>query len=90
MSRNAGDDNVTKCTFDDHLPIGYTTMCVQKFMYKKLVAIKETNEIYYDSFKLPSCCMCMYTVNSDLLTRKGGLAEDQTALRSRFGHVKKN
>lgn len=86
MSRNAD----STCKFDDHLPTGYISTCIQKYMYKKLVAIKETNEIYYDSFKLPSCCMCMYTVNSELLTRKGGLSEDQTIVQSRFEHKKKN
>lgn len=69
---NAG----TTCKFNDLLPNGYTTTCVQKYIYKKLVAIKDAKEIYYESFKLPSCCECMYSVNPELLTRKGGLGEE--------------
>ncbi|XP_025198393.1 protein spaetzle-like [Melanaphis sacchari] len=69
---NAG----TTCKFNDLLPNGYTTTCVQKYIYKKLVAIKDSKEIYYESFKLPSCCECMYSINPDLLTRKGGLGEE--------------
>jgi len=69
---NAGES----CKFSEHLPIGYTTTCVQKYIYKKLVAIKDSKEIYYESFKLPSCCSCMYTVNPDLLTRKSGVPEN--------------
>ena len=50
-----------KCKFNGLLPLGYTTTCVQKYIYKKLVAIKDFKEIYYESFKLPSCCECMYS-----------------------------
>lgn len=64
------------CKFSDNLPLGYTATCVQKFIYKKLVAIKESKEVYYDNFKLPSCCSCMYSQNPDLLTRKGGEMEN--------------
>lgn len=67
MCRNAGE----KCKFNDNLPIGHTSTCVQKYIYKKLVAMKDSNEIYYENFKLPSCCACMYSVNTDLLTRIG-------------------
>lgn len=55
----------TKCKFNDLLPLGYTSTCVQKFIYKKLVAIKDSKEVYYESFKLPSCCECMYSSNAD-------------------------
>jgi len=36
-----------------------------------MVAIKDSNEVYYESFKIPSCCECMYSINpdADLLTR---------------------
>lgn len=74
---NAG----TTCKFNDLLPIGYTTTCVQKYIYKKLVAIKDSKEIYYESFKLPSCCECMYSINPDLLTRKGGLGGELDSRR---------
>lgn len=74
---NAG----TTCKFNDLLPIGYTTTCVQKYIYKKLVAIKDSKEIYYESFKLPSCCECMYSVNPDLLTRKGALGGELESRR---------
>lgn len=71
MCRNVGET----CKFSEHLPTGYTTTCVQKYIYKKLVAIKDSKEIYYESFKLPSCCSCMYSVNPEFLTRKGGESE---------------
>lgn len=41
------------------------------------MAIKESKEVYYDNFKLPSCCACMYSQNPELLTRKGGDVENQ-------------
>ncbi|XP_026821576.1 uncharacterized protein LOC113559983 [Rhopalosiphum maidis] len=60
------------CAFDETLPLGYTSTCVQKYIYKRLMTIKGSQEFYYDSFKLPSCCKCMYSINADLLTRIGG------------------
>lgn len=74
MCRNAGEP----CKFNGHLPIGHTTTCIQKYIYRKLVAMKDSNEIYYENFKLPSCCACMYSVNTDLLTRIGGDPENSS------------
>ncbi|XP_050435265.1 protein spaetzle-like isoform X2 [Adelges cooleyi] len=54
------------CKFCEHLPSGYTTICVQKYIYRKLAAIKDSKEMYYDSFRMPSCCACMYTADLDL------------------------
>ncbi|VVC38349.1 Carbohydrate-binding-like fold,Spaetzle,PLC-like phosphodiesterase, TIM beta/alpha-barrel [Cinara cedri] len=53
--------------FSDSLPMGYKTTCVQKYIYKKLMAITEGEDIYYDTFKLPSCCACMYSFDENLL-----------------------
>ncbi|KAL4127401.1 hypothetical protein QTP88_011572 [Uroleucon formosanum] len=60
------------CKFDDTLPTGYVSTCVQKYIYKRLISVGGSNQFYYDSFKMPSCCQCMYSINEDLLTRKGG------------------
>lgn len=38
-----------------------------------MVAITDLKEVYYEDFKLPSCCVCMYSINPDLLTRKGAV-----------------
>ncbi|CAI6368618.1 unnamed protein product [Macrosiphum euphorbiae] len=71
--KNAG----ATCKFDDIFPLGYATICVQKYIYKKLVAIKDSKEIYYESFKLPSCCECMYIKITDISSRfNQGLTED--------------
>jgi len=78
------------CKFNDLLPIGYTTTCVQKYIYKKLVAIKDSKEIYYESFKLPSCCECMYSVNPDLLTRKGGELDNRQLYQNQSETSKRN
>ncbi|KAL5236667.1 hypothetical protein ACI65C_004077 [Semiaphis heraclei] len=64
-------DTRVPCTFDSTLPLGYVSTCIQKYLYKRLISIEGTNEFYYDTFKMPSCCQCMYSVNEDLLTRKG-------------------
>lgn len=72
--RNAGNT----CMFQENLPMGYNITCVQKYMYKRLVAIKDSKDVYYlDSFKFPSCCACMYSVNTQILTRIGGGTPDQ-------------
>jgi len=60
------------CMFADTLPFGYISTCVQKYIYKRLMTFKGTQEFYYDSFKLPSCCKCMYGINAELLTWKDG------------------
>lgn len=46
------------------------------------MAIKDSNEIYYESFKLPSCCACMYSAIADQLTRKGEETENKRLLSS--------
>lgn len=81
MCRNAG--TTCKKIISDSLPIGYTSTCIQKYIYKKLVAVTDSKEIYYEDFKLPSCCVCMYSANPDLLTRKGGAeSENRRSLQS--------
>ncbi|XP_050533305.1 uncharacterized protein LOC126901109 [Daktulosphaira vitifoliae] len=64
------------CKFSENLPNGYTTTCVQKYIYRKLVAIKDTKEIYYESFRLPSCCACMYTAKAGIEDRSLSLRFD--------------
>lgn len=60
------------CMFDGTLPTGYVSTCIQKYLYKRLITISGSNEFYYDTFKMPSCCQCKYRIDEDRLTRKGG------------------
>lgn len=64
-------------------------MCVQKYIYKKLVAITDSKEIYFENFKLPSCCVCMYSVNPSLLTRKGVEPENRKLFHNQSEPLKK-
>ncbi|XP_015372221.1 PREDICTED: protein spaetzle-like [Diuraphis noxia] len=58
-------DTRVPCTFDSSLPLGYVSTCIQKYLYKRLITIGGKNEFYYDTFKMPSCCQCMYSANED-------------------------
>lgn len=87
MCRNSGEQS--SCKFSDNLPIGYSSMCVQKYIYKKLVAITDSKEIYFENFKLPSCCVCMYSVNPSLLTRKGIEPENRKLFQNQSEPLKK-
>lgn len=52
--------------------------------------MKDSNEIIYDSFKLPSCCVCMYSVNPDQMTRMGGDIENRKFIQSHTEPLKKS
>jgi len=55
LCRNDGK----KCKFDSLLPFGYTSTCVQKYGYTKLIAINGSNETDYENIKIPLYCECM-------------------------------
>ncbi|CAI6354220.1 unnamed protein product [Macrosiphum euphorbiae] len=52
------------CKFDSSLPPGHVSTCVQKYIYKRLISIEGSN-FDFDTFKMPSCCQCMYRINED-------------------------
>ncbi|XP_060881212.1 protein spaetzle-like [Metopolophium dirhodum] len=54
-------DTRVPCKFDDTLPLGYVSTCIQKYILKRLISIGGSHHFYYDSFKMPSCCQCMYS-----------------------------
>ncbi|CAI6354341.1 unnamed protein product [Macrosiphum euphorbiae] len=51
------------CRFDDTLPYGYVSRCVQKYIYKRLLSVQGPYQFSYDYFLLPSCCQCMFSIN---------------------------
>ncbi|GFQ82103.1 hypothetical protein TNCT_461562 [Trichonephila clavata] len=54
---------------DGTLPLGVSSVCKQKYAYKKLVALHPSKKkTYTDSFRFPSCCAC-YVRNPMILTR---------------------
>ncbi|KAF6208439.1 hypothetical protein GE061_016895 [Apolygus lucorum] len=48
------------CQFDEAFPQGYTTVCKQKYIARKLVAIGpgKNRPIAVKDFLIPSCCVC--------------------------------
>lgn len=58
------------CMLTEGFPFGYTTMCKQKYILRKLVTLSEDGTTFkYDSFRLPSCCACF--VKSNPAARSG-------------------
>jgi len=49
-----------KCLTDDDAPVSRQTLCKQKYATYKLYAITSNREQVYDSFSLPSACLCHY------------------------------
>jgi len=52
------------CRTDSDAPAAGTTACRQQFAAYKLYAINENSEQVYDSFRLPSACICHHRVQS--------------------------
>lgn len=46
------------CSISDASGIGLETICRQKYIYRKLLAVDGTGSTVTDSFRLPSCCVC--------------------------------
>lgn len=64
-----------KCDLVDNFPIGYEVQCVQKYIYRRLLAISPGDKAAIpDNFEFPSCCVCVYKSSSE------------SDLRSRFAH----
>ncbi|XP_069691562.1 protein spaetzle-like isoform X2 [Periplaneta americana] len=48
-----------ECSLSSSFPSGYKTKCVQKYVYKRMLALKEDgSSTAVDEFKFPSCCSC--------------------------------
>lgn len=47
-----------KCSMSDSFPAGYTTMCEQKYIYRRLLSVADKGKPVVDEFRLPSCCSC--------------------------------
>ena len=54
FGRNEG----SPCLFSEGNPLGYESVCRQKFILRKLVALNGEGKTSLDTFKLPSCCVC--------------------------------
>ncbi|XP_068909489.1 protein spaetzle-like [Tenebrio molitor] len=53
--------NNGKCKFSSNFPTGYTSFCQQKFIHKRLMVLGDNDKFVFDSFKVPSCCVCTVT-----------------------------
>nr|BBE08127.1 protein spaetzle [Plautia stali] len=47
-----------QCFFNDSFPNGYKTVCIQKYIYRRMVAVEDDGKPYKDVFPMPSCCSC--------------------------------
>lgn len=65
------------CAFTDQFPLGYKTVCKQKYIYRKLVALDEEGKPITDTFPLPSCCSCVVKTES-LRARIGSMRHPTT------------
>ena len=53
-------DDESECRTDEDAPFSRSTVCRQKYTTHKLYAMTEHLEQIYDSFSLPSACICYY------------------------------
>lgn len=49
----------------DSFPYIYETKCVQKFIYRSVLAMREDLTPYKEKVKLPSCCKCILRTITD-------------------------
>ncbi|KAJ3653877.1 hypothetical protein Zmor_013105 [Zophobas morio] len=47
-----------KCKFSSNFPTGYTSYCKQKYIHKRLMVLGDNDKFVFDSFEVPSCCVC--------------------------------
>ncbi|RZB38877.1 hypothetical protein BDFB_002821 [Asbolus verrucosus] len=55
--------NNEKCKFSSTFPNGYISYCKQKYIHKRLMVLGDNDKFVFDSFEVPSCCVC--TVKKD-------------------------
>ncbi|KAG5883234.1 hypothetical protein JTB14_026455 [Gonioctena quinquepunctata] len=73
----------TPCEIVEELPLGYTTSCKQKYIYRRLLAWDGSGSIYPDNFKIPTACCCSYKRTSEILARFGTYVTPTTEKRVR-------
>ncbi|XP_069691564.1 protein spaetzle-like [Periplaneta americana] len=49
----------SKCSYTDSFPHGYNPMCVQKYVFKRLLAVNDKGQTVIDEFRIPACCTCI-------------------------------
>ncbi|RWS27985.1 Protein spaetzle-like protein [Leptotrombidium deliense] len=53
------EDEGKPCSyFENNLPAGISSRCVQKYSSKRLLALNADKKTYVDKFEFPSCCAC--------------------------------
>lgn len=67
------------CAMSENFPLAYTTECKQKYIYRKLLALESNGKVEPDTFRLPSCCTCIY--RQDPVARLGINPSFGTSLR---------
>ncbi|XP_075215844.1 spaetzle domain-containing protein isoform X2 [Lycorma delicatula] len=65
--------NGTPCDAAASFPNGFIATCKQKYIYRKLVALNQSGGTVSDSFRMPSCCACLYHFEG-VNARSGGEA----------------
>ncbi|KAK9874699.1 hypothetical protein WA026_005519 [Henosepilachna vigintioctopunctata] len=51
------------CDIIGGLPLGYTTFCKQKYIYRRLLSLDTSGQPIPDMFKLPVACCCSFKQN---------------------------
>jgi len=73
------DNDGESCLTDNDAPYSGFTACRQKYATYKLYAISATMEQIYDSFSLPSACICHYKSPSTLRDLRIGVNQKDTS-----------
>ncbi|KAG8223851.1 hypothetical protein J437_LFUL007872 [Ladona fulva] len=59
----------SQCSLTEGFPLGYKTVCRQKYIYRRLLALNEDGKTHSDMFRLPSCCACFLKSINDIAER---------------------
>ncbi|XP_046393347.1 uncharacterized protein LOC124161159 [Ischnura elegans] len=60
----------SECLLTSAFPLGYKTVCRQKYIYRRLLALNNNGEPQSDTFRLPSCCSCFVKAVSTVDRRR--------------------
>lgn len=77
-----------ECNYlSDNLPYGMTSVCHQKYAYKKLMYLDSLNsKMASDLFRYPSCCACyVKTLLIDLRSATSSLKRENTTVNDKSG-----
>ncbi|KAJ8933677.1 hypothetical protein NQ318_009964, partial [Aromia moschata] len=75
------------CNIIGELPQGYTSVCQQKYVYRRLLSLKEDGTFAVDSFQLPSSCCCAYKKDFVPIEPNTRIDDEGTFLCSGTGRV---